>query len=176
MGMAVAHRFVKMWEWNKLDGNPLGAWYEISDLLSWFDIWRWAFDHNLTQVKQALIDNEDAFSFWPSCPGNDMKDLLAFLNQDGTNNWTCRERSFPWRFLIDYKEKPCLTAQKEEGFTRAFSISVRAGEGENPKKITEALKSRRLPPRFAIRRDENGNLTGDEDGSLDCILETLAKP
>jgi len=176
MGMAVAHRFVKMWEWNHLTGNPLGAWYEISDLLSWFDIWDWTHEHNLQRLQDSLIDNEDAFTFWPSCPVDDLKDLMAFLNRDGVDNWTARERSYPWRFLIDYKGDPCLTAQKEEGFTRAFSISVRTGEGKTPRIVTEALQSKGLSPTFAIRRDNQGNLTGDMDGCLDCILETLAKP
>lgn len=174
LGMAVANRFLKMSEWNDRDlgwtpGNPRGSWYELSYLMSWFDVWDWAGHHALGRVRESLTANEEKFTFWPRA-GNGIDDLLTFLDErDPGGRWTKKDRAHPWRTVLHRNDRACLFVDPEAGFTNGYRLQV----GSKHTKILEALVTKGLPSRFRMIRNPQHDLIPDTDGCLDCVLEAL---
>jgi len=175
LGMAVASRFLKMSEWNDSDlgwtpGNPRGAWYELSYLMSWFDVYDWAGRHALGRVQESLTANEEKFTFWPRCAGNGIDDLLTILRErDPDGQWINKDRVHPWRTALHRNGRACLFVDLVVGFTSGYRIQVESKQTN----VLKALVTKGLPPRFLMVRSPQHDLMPDSDGCLDCVMEAL---
>lgn len=188
LGMAVAHRLLKMSEWNALNlgWQPVraeGRWYETSRLLSWFDVLAWARENGLERVAGALNENGEKFTFWPSCAsdpapsGSSQKytvapihvPLVEFLREHDRNaDWTATPRTHPWRATLCRNGRSVFRFAPDEGFTKGYWIQVVSDQ----KTALDALRSQGLPTDFRLPVDDSWQVRTDTEG-LRCLVTAV---
>lgn len=183
LGMAVAGRMEKMCEWNACGQDKdeckqnAHDWIELSHLLSWFDVRDWANHNHLERVLNALKENGEKFTFWPtrasvmssngSPPKYTVDDrhtpLRDFLKELDGADWKLTPRTRPWRGTITRNDSPILRFAPEDGLTKGYWIQVMAG-------FEAPLEAQGLPTTFRLPADDQWNILQKKD-CHDCLTE-----